>query len=537
MTTSSKEITNLNRPQNFTTLLRKMATGTMISRILGLVRIFALGYALGISGTSDAYNLANTTPNIIHDLVLGGVLAATFVPVFTKRLTSLPLDEAWEGISAVVTLSAVVLIVATFIFELAAPIIVSAYTIGSSSNLSGQSHTLAVDFLRLFVPQLLLYGFISIASALLNSSNKFTPVTLAPIFNNVMVIFILIEFGILEHHPSPSLLLSNSRYIWLIGLGTSAGVAAQFLALIPSLRKSNLHLKWNWNPKHEAVSEIRRLSGWTFGFVAINQIALFVILSLAARSAKGTVTAYTYAYTFFQLPYWMFAVSVSVTLAPELSKLWTLDDKESFKKRLSRGISSINALIFPAAVGYLVLSTSIVSLILNHGAASTAGIVLTAQALRFLALGLPGFCIFMLTTRAFFSMQNAKTVFWIYVVENSLNVVLAIVLVVPLGIRGIALSISIAYTLSAFLSIVLMRNRLGGLGLKRLFRLTLRVLILTLITGLVAATASSVFSTSTTIGNLADVILGVVAGIVTYGGLAGILAKPNGSAVKMDTKV
>ena len=86
-----------------------MVVGTTLSRITGVIRVIALTTVVGGAGFGDAYNLANTTPNIITDVVIGGVLSATFVPVFVDYLTTRRTKEAWEAISAVVTVTIAVL--------------------------------------------------------------------------------------------------------------------------------------------------------------------------------------------------------------------------------------------------------------------------------------------------------------------------------------------------------------------------------------------------------------------------------------------
>ena len=116
-----------------------VAVGTLISRVTGLLRILVAIYALGYSTLSDSFNLANNTPNIVHDLVLGGILTATFVPVFVTRLATRSQAEAVESISAVLTLAAGVLVVATLVLCLAAPLIIDLYTIGSHApGLAGE---------------------------------------------------------------------------------------------------------------------------------------------------------------------------------------------------------------------------------------------------------------------------------------------------------------------------------------------------------------------------------------------------------------
>ena len=151
-----------------------MAIGTGLSRLTGVGRVFVLAYVLGFHRLADAYNLANTTPNMLFDIVLGGVLSATFIPVFVDRLTNRPEREAWRAVSAVLTLAVVVLGVATVACWVAAPWIIDALTAldhshGVSAAAIGHERAVATSLLRWFVPQVFFYGAISLATALLNT--------------------------------------------------------------------------------------------------------------------------------------------------------------------------------------------------------------------------------------------------------------------------------------------------------------------------------------------------------------------------------
>src|ERR1019366_9391343 len=142
-----------------------MAVGTTVSRITGVGRIVALSAALGGGSFPDAYNLANTTPNIIYDLVLGGILSATFVPVFVDHLTTRKGKEAWQAISAVVTVTVVVLVVATIAFFILTPEIIHLYTVTNHKADLHQQQDVAIFLLRWFVPQVAFYGLIALFTA------------------------------------------------------------------------------------------------------------------------------------------------------------------------------------------------------------------------------------------------------------------------------------------------------------------------------------------------------------------------------------
>ena len=128
------------------------------------------------------------------------------------------------------------------------------------------------------------------------------------------------------------------------------------------------------------------------------------------------------------------------------------------------GLRGILAIIIPSAVGMLILARPLIDLVLAHGAYSVADAHSTSAALSMFALGLPGFCTFLYMIRVFQSMQDTRTAFKLYLVENAINIVLGVLLVGPLGVRGLALSLSIAYSVGAVLAMAVVRQRIGGLG-------------------------------------------------------------------------
>ncbi len=295
-------------------------------------------------------------------------------------------------------------------------------------------------------------------------------------------------------------------------------------SLLPSLFRADLHLRFLWAPAHEAMRTITRLAGWTFGIVLSNQVALFVVLALAdGAKVPGAVSAYTYAYTFFLLPYGVVAVSIMSAVAPSLAARWATDDLPAFRHRMAFGLRAMLAIIIPSAVGMLILAHPLIDLVLLHGAQTAAPADATGSALAMFSLGLPGFCTFLYMIRIFQSMQDTRTAFRIYLVENAINILFGVALVGPLGVRGLALSVSIAYTVAAFLSMSVIRNRVGGLGGDELTVPLRRVLIASGVMAVVTVLAVNVSGASSGFGLLARVVLAVVLGGAAYVGTAAFL--------------
>lgn len=507
-----------------------MAGGTLLSRVTGLLRLLVAAYALGGNNLSDAFNLANNTPNIVHDLVLGGVLAATFVPQFVDRLARRPEGEALESISAVVTLASIVLVLATALFVAGAPLIIDLYATGTHTAGLAAEKALATDLLRLFAFQLLGYGAISLMTALLNTVRRFVLAAYVPVLNNLVAMVVLLEFAALVHHrPSVHAVQSDHRLFLLLGLGTTAGVILQALALVPATMRCGLRLRPTWRPHDPAVREILSLSGWTFGFVVANQIANFVVLALAVHLGHASVTDYTYAFQFFQLPYGMIAVSVMSAVTPELARRFALGDSGELARQFGIGLRRMLAGVLPATVGYLLLAGPLVALLLQHGAFSSADARLTGRVLALFAIGLPGYCTYLLCIRGFQAMRDTRTAFFLYLLENGLNVLLAFVLTGAIRTEGLSLSLAIAYSVAAVVALLVLRRRMGGLGGRHVVgRYVIRSLTLSLVMGAAVALVTAAVGSDTGIGLLVRVLAGVVTGVIVYGAGATLAAGGTG---------
>ncbi|MCU1457091.1 MAG: murein biosynthesis integral rane protein MurJ [Actinomycetia bacterium] len=456
-------------------LLRSSAVvglGTAISRLTGFGRVAALAYALGFTRVTDTYNLANETPNMVYELLLGGVLTATFLPLFVQYFER---DDD-DSTSAVLTVSVVFLVLLTIAGIVAAPWIVRLYTIQVHGATRVAQRHVATNLLRWFMPQMFFYGITALATSLLNARRRFAAPAFAPILNNVVVIAIFLS---IPHIVSGPLTLTRLEHdyslIVLLGLGTTAGIAAMALVLLPPLWRAGVRLHWKLQLRHPAVRRVISLSGWTFGYVATNQVALWVVLVLA-NGRVGGVSAYLGAYVFFQLPHGLLAVSIITTVAPELASAVTRNDFAELRERFAVGLRLTIAVVLPAAIGFIALSRPLVAGLLQRGAFSSASAASTSRALAGFAVGLVAFSVYLFTLRLFYSMQDTRTPFLINLFENAANIVLALALFPAFGVTGLALAFSGAYILAAVLALFVARRRLGsldlaalGIGLPRIF--------------------------------------------------------------------
>ncbi len=478
--------------------------GTALSRISGLARVFALTYALGTTAIAESYNLANNTPNMVYELLLGGILSATLVPVFVELFQT---DDD-EGTSAVITVAVSAMVAITAIGLLAAPLIFRIYLIGVNHTRADRLASVGVPLMRYFLPQILFYGLTALATALLNSRRSFAAPAFAPVLNNVVVCSMLLALPRLAKEPlSLSLLHRDTALLALLGLGTTAGIVAMTVVLWPALRRAGVHASWRLDIGHPAVRKVGALSGWTLGYVAANQVALFTVLALATR--VGAASAYTYAFVFFQLPHGLFAVSIMTTFAPDLAGLAREPDLGPFRKRFSLGLRLIALVIVPAAVGLGLLSRPLISL-LERGRFTAVSAHLTSDVLVGFSFGLVGFSLYLFSLRGFYALKDTRTPFLVNLLENGLNVVLALAVVNRLGAGGLGGSYSAAYSVAALVALAALSRRVGGLELRDSMPTLIRIAVAA------AFMAAAVWAVTHAVGGQSGVpaAVRVVAGVV-----------------------
>jgi putative peptidoglycan lipid II flippase len=498
-----------------------MASGTLVSRLTGLLRVLVLAWVLGFTPIADAFNLANTVPNMLFDLVLGGIAGATFIPVFVERLALDGERRAWKSISSVITAALVILVVASLVAWVFAPWIIDGFTFMHHASSSQSATTLAhqravaTELLRWFVPQIFFYGIIGIATALLNIRSRFGIASWVPVTNNIVCIGVLVWFHLVDPTPSLHSLQGSHNLMWL-GLGTTLGVAVQFLVLLPSLARSDLwRLSFRMNLKDPAVRSVGRLGSWTLLVVLANQLSLYVVLAFAfGIGGGGPVSAYTYGWSFMQMPYAVVVVSVLAALTPQLAAMATREDYAGFTERLRFGLRQSLVIIIPCTLILLILAQPIVAILLNHLNAThniSAGTVLAV-----LAAGLPGFTVFQLGVRGLQAMQRAREVFYLYAFENVLTIALCFVLGRH-SLAGLTASVSIAYSVTAVLVLAtlgLHEVRIGSVIWSRHVR---RSLWASLLASIVMALVYSGPTWSRGGGLVARFSIAFVVGVVTYG--------------------
>jgi putative peptidoglycan lipid II flippase len=498
-----------------------MSVGTALSRLTGFLRVAAMAFALGVaeSRLADAYNVANTTPNIIYELALGGILSSVFIPVFVEWLQSRGRDEAWHTARAVMTFAVVSLGAIMVVGILASGLVIRLYTFRVTGPEREAAQALASFFLKWFMPQIVFYGLGAVATGLLNAHRRFAAPMFAPVLNNLIVSATFFGFAALPGpgEPTTSGITDAQRY--LLAVGTTLGVFGMTVALWPPLRRLGFRWRWTLDLADAGLRRIARLAGWAFLYVVVNQVGYLIVIVFAA-GVQGGYTAYAAAFIFFQLPHAIFAVSIMTALLPSLSGHWARGDVAAFRAQLSQGIRATAFIVVPAAFGYLALAVPIVRLLLEHGVTERASSELVARVLFAFSLGLFSFSAFQLLLRAFYAMQDTRTPAFVKIATVAFQTALNFILFRYLRVEGLALAHAIAYTIAAIAGGAILRRRVGGLEGRRLASSLARIGVAGAATGgaafIAAKWAGDVLGGPSATAQLVPVIAGVAAGLAAF---------------------
>lgn len=496
-----------------------VAGGTALSRVTGLARLVVLAYVLGQTALSDAYLLANETPNIVYDLLLGGLLSATLVPLFS---TFLEHDDD-DATNVILSVSMVLMAALTVVAVVAAPLIFRLYSFQVADDIDPDVfRSVGTTLARIFLIQILFYGLSGLANAFLNSRRRFFAAAWSPILSNLVIIAFLLSL------PNPGTadwqledVLDDSRLRLTLGLGATLGIASMALVLVPAMVRTGFGFRPRFDFRHRAVKQLLSLSFWTLGFVLANQIALIVVRNLT-EPGSGDSAAYFNAFTFFVLPHGLLAVSIATTFQPEMSRSVARRDRHGFIDHSSLGLRMTALFTIPAGVGIFVLRQPLVGALLQRGQFDAADADAAQRALAGLALGLGAFSIYFFLLRGFYAHKDTKTAFKVNLLENAINIVLAVVLVGRYGVLGLGLSFALAYVVGALFSMQVLSYKVPGFSVGSTLRSLWPMLVAAALMGEAVWLVTTNVGGNTGAGAVVRLVVGGVVGVAVY--LAALIA-------------
>ena len=440
-----------------------LASGTIVSRVLGFVNAAVLSYAIGVKGTgADAFTVANQLPNNIYSLVAGGLLSAVIVPQIVKA--GLHDDGGVRFINRLVTLGVAVFVPVTVIAVLCAPLLVRLY----GADIDQATFELTTVFAYWCLPQIVFYGLYSLIGETLNARGVFGPFTWAPVINNIVVIAGLFVFmalfgGASEHSDASS--WGSAEIVVLAGTVT-LGIAVQAFSLFFFWRRAGLHYRPDFHWRNVGLGATGRAAAWVFGIFLVSQIGGVVETQVALRASGDHASAAVlkYAWLMFMLPHSVATVSIVTAYFTRMSGHVRDDDLRAVRDDLVSALRTILLIMVFSAVGLAVLAYPFSTVVLNSYESASA----TAPVFMAYLVGLVPFTIFFVLLRVYYAIDDTRTAFLIQVAQTVFYIAAAIAIgqFVPREFTAVALALALgtALALQALLSGVFLRRRLGPLG-------------------------------------------------------------------------
>ena len=490
-----------------------MAVGTVASRASGFLRTAVLAAVLGVKGVALAFTVANTAPNIVYELLLGGILTSVVVPLLVRAAKE---GEGEAYVQRLLTLTLLVLGGASLLLVALAPQIVDLY---ANADVSQQDRDLAVTFARFFLPQVLFYGLGAVLGAYLNTRGRFAAPMWAPVLNNVVVIATGLVFALLPGAADLTSGTITDTQILVLGVGVTLGIVAQTVALVPALRACGLRLRLRFDLRGTGLGPAARLARWTLFYVVCNQLVLVVVVQLAsgAPGDRG-YPSYTYAFLLWQLPHAVVAVSVITALLPAMSRAAADDRFADLRRQLDRGLRLTVSILVPSAVAYVVLGRPIATLVFAHGRVSVADARFIGSLLAVFACGLVAFSTYQLQLRAFYALQDTRTAALINLAVNATTVVVDVVLYVSLPERqqvlGLAAGQASSYLVGVIVCTRVLARRVPRDPSGHVLRTTVRCLAAAFVPGVVVLALGRVVDVQVGTGTGPAAALLVVGGLV-----------------------
>ncbi len=498
-----------------------MVVGTLLSKLTGFVKNFAIVIALGVGPFADAYTVATTLPTMLLILLVGGPVNAVFVPQLIRAMK----DEE-DGGSAyanrLLTLVTVVLLGLSAVAVFGAPLIVQLLARQFTKPDAAAVYHQAIVLTRYVMPTILFYGVFNVMGQVLNARERFGAMMWTPILNNVVVIFTFALYVLVagKHQTAATITPAETR---LLGLGTTLGIVVQCLAMLPYLRAAGVRLRPRFDWRGAGLGKTASLAKWTVLFVLANQAGFSIVSQLATaanlHAARQHVTgvgltAYTMAQSIWMLPQTVITVSIMTATLPRMSRAAADGDLDAVRADVSYGLRITAVAIVPAAFAFLALGKDISAVLYAaRGAGDTAGL---GYMLMAFGLGLIPFSAQYVVLRAFYAFEDTRTAFFNTVWIAGFNILLSVACYYLLPVRwavvGMAAAYGVAYLVGVLVAAARLRRRLGGLDGRHVARTYARLTV----AGAIAAAGA--FATATALGRmLGPGFTGSLAGLVGGG--------------------
>ena len=441
----------------------------LISRILGWVRLVVIANTFGASADLDAFFAAFRIPDLIFQLVAAGALSSALIPVVSGLLAHDETARAWRVVSTVTTLMLAALGVLAAILFVIAPLVMPAITPGFGP--AQLDRTVSLTRIMLLSPIFLSMG--AVATSALNAGGRFAASAVAPIVYNLAII-------------AGALVLAPSFGVGGLAIGVVAGSLGHLTVQLRPLARLGFRYEplIDWDDPH-ARQALLLMAPRAFGLGA-GQVTFIVVTALASTLGTGAVSDFNYAFTLLQIPIGVIGVPLGIVLLPSLSRAAGVGGELEFAALLTKAIRLLLFVMIPIAGLVAVLRRPFIDILFGGGKIGDADLDLIATTLLWFLTGLAAHALIAVLARAFYARQDTRTPVLAAVAAVVLNSSLAVVLVGPLGLGGIALAIALAAWMEAVVLLLILRRRVLHLRLQGLGRVAMASIAGTLVAGAIA---------------------------------------------------
>ncbi len=492
---------------------------TLLSRITGFVRVLVAAAVLSSGPLGDTYHAANMIPNLLFELVAGGVLQAVLVPAFVAARRTEGDDGLGRATGVVAGALVVILAGIAAVVMLVAPLIAWALTaLDDDAVLVADKRQLITPMLLVFIPQIVFYGIGAVTTAALSARGKFATAALAPAVNNMVVIACYLGFRAARDGEPATLHLDGLQFTLLAG-GTTLAVIV--FTAVPGIVLSVQGVRWRprWSPGDPIVSSLRSTIGWAMLSVVGTLVPMGAAMVLGS-GAPGGVAVFTIAFTFFVLPHALLAVPVATAIAPRVADAWQRGRSQEAAVLVDRSVTVVLPLLALATAGLAALAFPVARVVASLGQAGSQGDEPIAHAVGAFGLGLMGYGVAVIMIRVMFGLDEVRRAARLVIVSAVSGVLMMAITSAVFADADRAAALALGYGLAQTVSAVLLTRRVRTLiGAPRWAangRLAIGSVAAAAVAAGVMLAVQRPFSTDRS-GSLAAILVAGLAGSVAFG--------------------
>lgn len=484
----------------------------LVSRILGFLRETLIANFYGQKAATDAYNTAFILPDLLYWLLVGGVLSAAFIPVFSEYIAKENEDEGWRVASSVVNLIVVTLGVVTLVGLFFTPHFIQLVVPGFEP----QNKVLATHLTRILLLQPLFMALSGLTMGILNSYKVFWPSAVGTVLYNACIIL----FGTILADPSKPESISGFAF------GVVIGAIANFAVQIPALRKVGIRYYPIIDWRNPGVRLIGALALPIILSYSLNQIQVVVNNNFGSMLFPGSISAVWWSYRLFQLPVGIFALAIAVAIFPTMTEQAALKRWDDFRQTLSNAIRMVIFITLPISVGMIVLRFPLIRVLFEHGHFTANDTLTMAIPLFYFSIGISSQAVIQILPRVFYALKDTWTPVVLGIIAMAINVLAMVLLVGPLAHGGLAFATTIAAFVNMLLLFYFLRKKFGQVDGWAMFWTSVKSLVASLfMAGVIWVCSEGLTSLLGvhTLGSFIVLVVGTAVGVIAFAGMAKIL--------------